>query len=58
MPRWPRRWPAMTSSRQHPFNATRAITIGAPPGRVWPWIVQIGYGRAGLYTYDLVDNGG
>ena len=41
-----------------PFNATRAITIEAPPGRVWPWIVQMGYGRAGFYTYDLVDNGG
>jgi hypothetical protein len=41
-----------------PFNATRAITVDAPPGRVWPWIVQMGYGRAGFYTYDLVDNGG
>jgi hypothetical protein len=41
-----------------PFNATRAITIDAPPARVWPWIVQMGYGRAGFYTYDLVDNGG
>lgn len=40
------------------FNATRAITIAAPPERVWPWIVQMGYGRAGFYTYDLVDNGG
>jgi hypothetical protein len=40
------------------FNATRAITIGAPPEQVWPWIVQLGYGRAGFYTYDLVDNGG
>ena len=28
-----------------PFNATRAITIDAPPGRVWPWIVQMGSGR-------------
>ena len=41
-----------------PFKATRAIIIEAPPGRVWPWIVQMGYGRAGFYTYDLVDNGG
>jgi hypothetical protein len=43
---------------QAPFTATRAITIEAPPGRVWPWIVQMGYGRAGFYTYDLVDNAG
>ena len=40
------------------FNATRAITIAAPIERVWPWIVQIGYRRAGFYTYDLLDNGG
>jgi hypothetical protein len=38
------------------FNATRAITIGAPPEQVWPWIVQIGVTRAGWYSYDLLDN--
>jgi hypothetical protein len=40
------------------FNATRAITIDAPPENVWPWIVQMGYRRAGFYTYDLLDNAG
>jgi hypothetical protein len=40
------------------FNATRAITIDAPPGNVWPWIAQLGYRRGGFYTYDLVDNAG
>ena len=39
------------------FNATRAVTIDAPPEAVWPWLVQIGYGRAGWYSYDLFDNG-
>jgi hypothetical protein len=38
------------------FQATRAITIDAPPGKVWPWLVQIGFGRAGFYSYDLLDN--
>jgi hypothetical protein len=38
------------------FNATRAITIDASPEAVWPWLVQIGYGRAGFYSYDLLDN--
>jgi hypothetical protein len=38
------------------FKATRAITIDAPPDQVWPWLVQIGYGRAGFYSYDLFDN--
>jgi len=40
------------------FNATRAITIDAPPELVWPWIVQMGYRRAGFYTYALLDNAG
>lgn len=38
------------------FEATRAISIAAPPDRVWPWLVQVGFGRAGFYSYDLVDN--
>ena len=38
------------------FNVTRAITIQARPEEIWPWIVQIGYGRAGFYSYDLLDN--
>ena len=40
------------------FNATRSITIDAPPASVWPWIVQVGFGRAGFYSYDLLDNVG
>jgi hypothetical protein len=34
---------------------TRAITIDAPPEAVWPWLVQMGYGRAGWYSYDKLD---
>ena len=34
---------------------TRAIAIDAPPAAVWPWLVQMGYGRGGLYTYDWLD---
>lgn len=36
--------------------ATRAIAIAAEPAAVWPWIAQMGQGRGGLYTYDLVEN--
>jgi len=36
-------------------QSTRAITIDAPPGQVWPWIVQMGIGRAGFYTHDRVE---
>ena len=35
---------------------TRAIVINAPPERVWPWLVQMGSGRAGTYTYDWLEN--
>ena len=35
--------------------ATRAISIAAPPTAVWPWLVQIGVGRAGAYAYDWLD---
>jgi hypothetical protein len=39
-----------------PIAPTRALTINAPPEQVWPWIVQIGIGRAGFYSYDWLDN--
>ncbi len=34
---------------------TRSIEIGAPPDAVWPWLVQMGYNRAGWYSYDVID---
>jgi hypothetical protein len=36
--------------------ATRAITINAPADDVWPWIVQLGQGRGGFYSYDTLEN--
>jgi hypothetical protein len=39
-------------------STTRAITIGAPAHHVWPWLAQLGYGRAGWYSYDWLDNDG
>lgn len=67
--RWHLRWGATDSELREPmpgddavtrasFSATRAITIDAPPALVWPWIVQMGYRRAGFYTYALLDNAG
>ena len=37
------------------LNTTRSITIQAPAKRVWQWIVQIGYGRGGFYSYDWLE---
>jgi hypothetical protein len=39
-------------------TATMGTTIDAPPDRVWPWLVQMGWGRAGWYSHDLLDNAG
>jgi hypothetical protein len=38
------------------ITSTRAITIDAPPREVWPWLVQIGQGRGGFYSYDALEN--
>lgn len=40
------------------LQATRAVSIAAPPAAVWPWLAQMGYGRAGWYAYDRFDNDG
>ena len=40
------------------FVATRAVTIEATSEEVWPWLMQIGSGRAGFYSYDWIDNAG
>jgi hypothetical protein len=66
---WTKRWGATDAevTRSLPgdglvadadYVATRAVTIQATPELVWPWLLQIGSGRAGWYSYDRVDNGG
>jgi hypothetical protein len=65
--RWHLRWGATDEELGDPlpgdemcnrpnFAFTRAITIKARPEEIWEWLVQIGYGRAGWYSYDLLDN--
>jgi hypothetical protein len=36
--------------------ATRAITIPVGVADAWPWIVQLGQGRGGFYSYDRLEN--
>lgn len=38
------------------FLATRAITIKGRPEEIYPWLLQMGYGRAGFYGYDILEN--
>ena len=63
------RWGATDEEVQRPYpgaslipdgtrGATMAVTIEAPPSQVWPWLVQMGYGRAGWYSWDHLDNWG
>ncbi len=40
----------------HPrVQSTRAVTIDAPAEAVWPWLMQMGIGRAGFYSHDWVE---
>jgi hypothetical protein len=65
--RWCLTWGAMNSEAEAVMPgddllpepdivATRAIGIEAPAELVWPWLVQMGPGRAGAYTYDWIEN--
>jgi hypothetical protein len=38
------------------YHLTHAVTIAAPPSAVWPWLVQLGHDRGGLYSYDRLEN--
>jgi hypothetical protein len=41
----------------HPVaQMTRALTIDAPAGEIWPWMIQMGAGRGGLYSYEWLEN--
>ncbi|MEU8516681.1 hypothetical protein AB0C76_34610 [Kitasatospora sp. NPDC048722] len=39
-------------------GSTMAATLPGPPSAVWPWLLQMGYDRAGWYSWDRLDNGG
>ncbi|MFC1997440.1 hypothetical protein ACFLXI_07525 [Chloroflexota bacterium] len=38
------------------LTATHSITINASKTQIWPWLVQIGQGRGGFYSYDWIEN--
>lgn len=41
----------------HPdIVSTRAIGIDSSARSIWPWLVQMGPGRGGVYTYDWIEN--
>ena len=61
------RWGATTQEAAGPLpgdeivpgprmQTTRAVTIAAPASDIWPWLVQLGAGRGGFYSYDWLEN--
>ncbi|RPI49674.1 MAG: hypothetical protein EHM56_12020, partial [Chloroflexi bacterium] len=64
---WHTRWGATDDETRAPLPgdeiapspsmaSTRAISIQATPETVWRWLVQIGQGRGGLFSYDWLEN--
>jgi proline iminopeptidase len=49
-------FPGREVVREGRRSTTMAVTIGAPPRDVWPWLVQLGWGRGGWYSWDALDN--
>jgi len=35
---------------------THAVEVSAEPKQVWPWVAQIGQGKAGFYAYQWLEN--
>ncbi len=42
--------------RDATWEYTHAVSIDAPPEKVWPWIAQIGQGRGGFYSFERLEN--
>jgi hypothetical protein len=64
--RWMNRWGATPSDISRvmagdsllvdpTYSGTTAVSVNSPPEDIWPWLVQIGYQRGGLYSYDWLD---
>jgi hypothetical protein len=64
--RWMNQWGATPSDvarvmagdsllADHTYSGTTAVIVNARPEHIWPWLVQIGYQRGGLYSYDWLD---
>jgi hypothetical protein len=49
-------WPGDSLTPHPGYVWTNAITIRRPANRVWPWLMQWGQGRGGLYSYDWLEN--
>lgn len=64
---WMSSWGASKEEREAPLpgdelvpdptiQATKGLTIRASPEAIYPWLLQIGVDRGGMYSYDWVEN--
>jgi hypothetical protein len=64
---WYRHWGARPAETTRPLPGddlvphpkienTRTVTVQATPADIWPWLVQLGQGRGGLYSYTRLEN--
>jgi hypothetical protein len=63
---WHHRWGATDAEIQKTLpgdnlivatsQITHGITVDAPAGKVWPWLMQIGQDRSGFYSYTPLEN--
>ena len=64
---WRKRWNATPDEVKEPlpgdeivqtptWTYTHTIRILAPRAAVWPWLLQIGQGRGGFYSYEVLEN--
>jgi hypothetical protein len=64
---WQRHWGATDEEVQRTYPGDelvpeadvvemRVVTVKAAPAAIWPWLVQIGQGRAGFYSFDWLEN--
>lgn len=51
-----RSWPGDDLVAPPTTSQTMAVSIAAPPTEVWRWLVQIGHGRGGMYSYERLEN--
>ncbi|WP_278312456.1 hypothetical protein [Lolliginicoccus levis] len=65
--KWRTTWGTTAAERQRAYpgdellaepkwHYTHGVTINAGPREVWPWIVQLGQGRGGFYSYQALEN--
>jgi hypothetical protein len=64
---WRRRWGSTEEERalrlpgdelvpEPQWGYDHAISIDAPRSAVWPWLLQLGQGRGGFYSYEGLEN--